>query len=125
MATGARPVAARPGDAGTIIVGTGSEVHNALEAADLLEAEGLKVQVVSMPSWELFEAQDESYRQGVLPIGVPKVSIEAAISMGWEKWVDASVSIERFGASAPGDLVLERLGITSAAAAAKVKELIG
>jgi transketolase len=108
-----------------VLVGTGSEVHTALEAAELLEADGLAIQVVSMPSWELFAAQDESYRQGVLPAGVPKVSIEAGIAMGWERWVDASVSIDRFGASAPGDEVLERLGITPAAAAAKVKELIG
>ncbi|WP_354699875.1 Transketolase [Paraconexibacter sp. AEG42_29] len=108
-----------------VIVGTGSEVHTALEAADLLEKEGLVVQVVSMPSWELFEAQDESYRQQVLPLGVPKVSVEAGIAMGWSQWVDASVSIERFGASAPGEELLERFGITPAATAAKVKELIG
>ena len=108
-----------------VIVGTGSEVHTALEAADLLEAEGLKVQVVSMPSWELLEAQDDAYRQSVLPAGVPKVSIEAGIAMGWQKWVDASVSIERFGASAPGGELLERFGITPAAAAAKVQELVG
>jgi transketolase len=108
-----------------VIVGTGSEVHTALEAADLLAADGLRVQVVSMPSWELLEAQDDAYRQSVLPLGVPKVSVEAGISMGWATWVDASVSIERFGASAPGDEVLERLGISAAATAAKVRELIG
>ncbi|MCW2958841.1 MAG: tkt [Solirubrobacterales bacterium] len=108
-----------------VLVGTGGELHTALEAADLLEAEGLKVQVVSMPSWELYDAQDEGYKQSVLPLGVPKVSIEAGIAMGWAKYVDASVSIERFGASAEGTEVLERLGITPAAAAAKVKALIG
>ncbi|MCW3014471.1 MAG: tkt [Solirubrobacterales bacterium] len=108
-----------------VIVGTGSEVHTALEAADLLAADGLRVQVVSMPSWELFAKQDQAYRQSVLPAGVPKVSVEAGIAMGWSQWVDASVSIERFGASAPGDVVLERLGITPAATAAKVKELVG
>jgi transketolase len=108
-----------------VLVGTGGELHTALEAADLLEAEGLRVQVVSMPSWELYDAQDDGYKQSVLPLGVPKVSIEAGIAMGWAQYVDASVSIERFGASAEGTEVLERLGITAAAAAAKVKDLIG
>ncbi len=108
-----------------VLVATGSEVHTALEAADLLAGDGLSVQVVSMPSWELFAAQDDAYHQDVLPAGVPKVSVEAGIAMGWSRWVDASVSIERFGASAPGPEVLERLGITAAAAAAKVRELIG
>ncbi len=108
-----------------VIVGTGGELHTALEAADLLEADGLAVQVVSMPSWELYDAQDDAYKQSVLPLGIPKVSIEAGIAMGWAQYVDASVSIERFGASAPGDEVLERLGISATAAAAKVKELIG
>ncbi|MCW3038613.1 MAG: tkt [Solirubrobacterales bacterium] len=108
-----------------VIVGTGGELHTALEAADLLAADGLQVQVVSMPSWELYDVQDDSYKQTVLPLGVPKVSIEAAIAMGWSQYVDASVSIERFGASAEGTEVLERFGITAAAAAAKVKELIG
>ncbi len=108
-----------------VLVGTGGELHTALEAADLLEAEGLKVQVVSMPSWELYDAQDDGYKQSVLPLGVPKVSVEAGIAMGWARYVDASVSIERFGASAEGTEVLERLGISAAAAAAKVRELIG
>jgi transketolase len=108
-----------------VIVGTGSEVHTAVEAADLLAADGLRVQVVSMPSWELFAKQDQAYRQSVLPAGVPKVSVEAGIAMGWSQWVDASVSIERFGASAPGEEVLERLGINPAATAAKVRELVG
>ena len=95
-----------------VLVGTGSEVHTAMEAADLLAADGVLARVVSMPSWELFAAKDDAYRESVLPAGVPKVSVEAAISMGWERWVDASVSIDRFGASAPGDVVLEKLGIT-------------
>jgi transketolase len=95
-----------------VIVGTGSEVHTAIEAADLLAADGVAARVVSMPSWELFAQQDDNYRESILPDEVPKVSVEAAISMGWERWVDASVSIDRFGASAPGEVVLEKLGIT-------------
>jgi transketolase len=77
-----------------------------------------------MPSWELFDAQDDEYREEVLPPELPSVSIEAGISMGWSKYVDASVSIERFGASAPGEVVLEKLGITPDHAADKVRELL-
>lgn len=108
-------------DAKAIIVGTGSEVTTALAAADELD---VPVRVVSMPSWELFEEQDQSYRDSVLTPDLPKVSVEAAISMGWSKWVDASVSIDRFGASAPGGEVLEKLGINPKNVAAKVKELL-
>jgi transketolase len=108
-------------DAKAVIVGTGSEVTTALGAADELD---IPVRVVSMPSWELFEQQDDAYRESVLPAGLPKVSVEAAISMGWSKWVDASVAIDRFGASAPGAEVLEKLGITPAAVAEKVRELL-
>jgi transketolase len=109
-------------DAKAVIVGTGSEVDTALGAADELD---VPVRVVSMPSWELFEQQDDAYRESILPAGLPKVSVEAGIAMGWSKWVDASVSIDRFGASAPGEEVLEKLGINPANVAAKVRELIG
>ncbi len=108
-----------------VIVGTGSELHTAVAAAELLAREGVRARVVSMPSWELFAAQDESYREEVLPPGLPSVSVEAGISMGWERWVDRSVSIERFGASAPGLEVLEKLGITPQATADAVRELLG
>ena len=70
------------------------------------------VLVVSMPSWEWFAQQDEDYRESVLPTGAPKLSVEAGVAMGWRKWVDACVSLERFGASAPGPEVLEKLGFT-------------
>jgi transketolase len=106
------------------IVATGSEVWVAIAAAEQLESEGIGTRVVSMPSWELFDQQDDDYREQVLPPALPSVSIEAGISMGWSKYVDASVSIERFGASAPGPEVLEKLGITPEAAAAKVRELL-
>ena len=65
-----------------------------------------------MPSWELFAEQDEAYRDAVLPPGVPRLAVEAAASLGWERWADESVSIDRFGASAPGKIVLENLGYT-------------
>jgi transketolase len=80
--------------------------------------------VISMPSWELFEQQEDEYREQVLPPALPSVSLEAGITMGWSKWVDASVGIDRFGASAPGEVVLEKLGITPDACAAKVRELL-
>ena len=68
-----------------------------------------------MPSLELFAAQPRDYRERVLPTGLPSVALEAGVAQGWERWVDRSVSIERFGASAPGTQVMERLGITAAA----------
>jgi transketolase len=77
-----------------------------------------------MPSWELFEAQDDAYRDEVLPPGLASVAVEAGISMGWERWVDRSVSIDRFGASAPGPEVLEKLGITPDHVAQTVREVL-
>ena len=113
-----------PEDAAVTIVGTGSEVSVALAAADRLADDGIVARVVSMPSWELFAAQDEAYRETVLPRGLPSVSVEAGVSQGWERWVDRTVSIERFGASAPGPEVLERLGITPEAVAGAAVELV-
>src|SRR4051794_12418314 len=113
------------GEPQVVLVGTGAEVHTAIEGADHLAQDGVAVRVVSMPSWELFAAQDDAYREGVLPAGVPKVSVEAAISMGWDRWVDRSVSIDRFGASAPGAEVLEHLGITGEHVAQVARGLLG
>ena len=93
-----------------VLVGTGSEVHVCLEAADLLEATGTPVRVVSFPSWELFAEQAPSYRERVLPAGVPRLSVEAATAFGWERYADASVGIDHFGASAPGERVLDEFG---------------
>ena len=107
------------------LVGTGAEVHTAVQAQALLAGEGIGARVVSMPSWELFAAQDDGYRDSVLPPTLPSVSVEAGVSMGWERWVDRSVSIERFGASAPGPEVLERLGITGEHVAQVAKDLLG
>ena len=104
-----------------VLVATGSEVWVALEAAKLLE---VPTRVVSMPSWELFEQQDEDYQDDVLPEDLPTVSVEAAISMGWERWADEHVSIERFGASAPGAEVLERLGFTPENVAKVAEDLL-
>jgi transketolase len=108
-------------DPEVVLVATGSEVWVALEAKKLLD---VPARVVSMPSWELFEQQDEGYQDDVLPEDLPTVSVEAAVSMGWERWADEHVSIERFGASAPGAEVLERLGFTPENVAKVVEDLL-
>jgi len=110
--------------AAATIVATGSEVSLALAARELLAGEGVAARVVAMPSWELFAAQDEDYRRSVLPPEQPKVSVEAGIAMGWSQWVDASVSIERFGASAPGETVMRELGMTPQHVAEVVRGLL-
>jgi transketolase len=113
-----------PGDPAVVLIGTGSEVSVALAAAERLDADGVAARVVSMPSWELFEAQDEAYRDGVLPPGLPSVSVEAGVTLGWERWADRTIGIDRFGASAPGAEVLERLGITADNVAGAARELL-
>ncbi|HTZ05651.1 MAG TPA: transketolase [Gaiellaceae bacterium] len=99
-----------------ILLASGSEVHVALEAARRLDGEGVHGRVVSMPCWELFEAQTQGYRDQVLPPDVKaRVSVEAGVELGWSKWVGDegdSISIERFGASAPGGTVLAELGVS-------------
>jgi transketolase len=112
-----------------ILIGTGSEVSLCVAAAEKLREEGKKVRVVSMPSWELFEQQDEHYRNAVLPSATTKrLSVEAGISLGWCKYVGsegASISIDRFGASAPGNVVMEKFGFTVENVVAKAKQLLG
>jgi transketolase len=94
-----------------VLIGTGSEVAVCLEAATTLEEQGVRTRVVSMPSWDRFAAQPEAYRADLLPSGVPTVSVEAAATLGWERWADVAIGIDRFGASAPGATVLHELGI--------------
>jgi transketolase len=103
-----------------VLVGTGSELHLCVEAAKQIDG----ARVVSMPCWELFADQDDAYRESVLPAGAPSVSVEAGIAMGWRKWVDASVSLERFGASAPGEEVLAKLGFTVENVVARAREVM-
>ena len=117
-------VEAGDGSPAAVLVATGSEVEVALEARAVLEAEGISTRVVSMPSWELFSHRSQEERDAVLPPGVPKVSIEAGVSFGWERWVDASVAVDRFGASAPGEEVLRNLGITADHAVEVVRGLV-
>jgi transketolase len=111
-----------------ILIATGSEVHVALAAAKLLQADRVRVRVVSMPSWELFAEQPESYRNEVLPPGVRvRLGIEAASPFGWERWVGAegaTLAMESFGASAPGDRLFQEFQFTAERAAAVVRRLL-
>jgi len=102
-----------------ILLATGSELHLAMEARSILTAEGVPTRVVSMPSWERFEAQPAAYRDEVLPPAVvARVSIESGVSMGWDRWVNnregAIMGIDRFGLSAPADQIFERFGFSGA-----------
>ena len=114
-------VVAEGGDA--TIVATGSEVHLALAARDLLAERGISARVVSLPSWERFRTRDPAARQSLLRPR-PTVAVEAATSQGWCEFADEAVTIDRFGASAPGDEVLAYLGITADAVADRVESLV-
>jgi transketolase len=103
-------------DAELILIATGSEVALIVAAELRLRQSGLRVRLVSMPSWELFEAQDATYRDQVLPRAMKaRLAVEAARSFGWERWVGSEgdiISVDRFGASAPAERVLEEYGFT-------------
>jgi transketolase len=111
-------------DPDIVLVGTGSEVSVCVEAGKLLEADDVVARVVSMPSWELFDEQDDDYQDQVLGFGAPVLSVEAATSFGWSRWADDSVSIDRFGASAPGDQALAEFGFTPTNVAGRARQLI-
>jgi transketolase len=108
-----------------LLLATGSELWVAYEAAQTIDA---NVRVVSMPCWELFLEQPQDYRDAVIPPDVPaRLSVEAGISHGWERWIGdagASVAIDRFGASAPGDEVLRNLGFTPENVASRAAALL-
>ena len=99
-----------------VLLATGAEVHLALAAAQRMAAEGVEARVVSMPSWELFERQDAGWRDAVLPPAVrARVSVEAASSFGWRRWVGElgeCVAVDRFGLSAPGEEALAAAGVS-------------
>ncbi|MDM8167092.1 transketolase [Roseovarius sp.] len=117
-----------------ILMATGSEVHVALAARDLLEAEGIGTRVVSMPCWELFAEQDEGYRKRILPGGdIVRVAVEAGVQQGWDRWLYGErgrakkagfVGMDSFGASAPAEVLFEKFGITAEAVAEKVRSLL-
>ena len=120
---------AEGGEPEVILIGTGSEVAVAIEARGLLREQGVDARVVSMPSWEIFDAQDEEYKDSVLPPSVEaRVSVEAGVPSGWERYVGfrgRSVGIERYGASAPGEELLQELGISPENVANEALSLLG
>jgi transketolase len=110
-----------------VLIGTGSEVSAAEDAAKILAGEGIRVSIVSMPSWKIFEEQPAEYKSSVLPASVPKLAVEAGATLGWWKYVGLDgdvVGLDRFGASAPGPIVLEKLGFGAANIAAHAKKLV-
>ncbi|MEA5450690.1 transketolase [Leptolyngbya sp. CCNP1308] len=129
VAKGAYTVDDCDGTPDLILIGTGSEVSLCVDAAKELRAAGTKVRVVSMPSWELFDAQDAAYQESVLPKAVTKrLAVEAGITMGWCRYVGSEgdvIGVDRFGASAPGGLVMEKFGFTVENVVSRAKALLG
>jgi transketolase len=110
-----------------LIVATGAEVWPSLEAAADLKKEGIAVRVVSMPSWKLFEEQSAEYKASIFPDHLPKLAVEAGSPLGWWKYVGRHgdvIGLDRFGASAPGKIVLEKLGFSPASIASRAKTLV-
>ena len=132
-AQGAYILAEAEGKRQAILMATGSEVEIALKARDMLQAEGIGTRVVSMPCWELFEAQEEKYRKKVLPAGAVRVAIEAGIRLGWDRWLfgergkrekSGFIGMHGFGASAPANELYAHFGITPEKTVEKVKDLL-
>jgi transketolase len=128
LARGAYVLADAEGMPDLVLIASGSEVQVALSARDLLAEEGIQVRVVAMPSWELFEAQPQDYKESVLPPAVTaRLAVEAGIRMGWDRYVGPQgdvVSVDRFGASAPVSVIWEKFGFTAPDVAERAKKLI-
>jgi len=133
VAEGAYVLADAVGRRQALLLATGSEVALAMAARDLLQADGIGTRVVSMPCWELFEAQDQSYRRRVLPAGPVRVAVEAGIRLGWDRWLfgergrrekSAFVGMHGFGASAPAEVAYRQFGITADAVAEAARQLL-
>mgnify|MGYP004444047361 FL=1 len=121
---GAYVLSPTEGEAKVIIIATGSEVELALKAQAVLKEEGTPAAVVSMPSWDLFDAQDEAYKASVLPAGVAKFAVEAGVPYGWSRYTGCEkrvLGITTFGASAPGDTMMKEYGFTVENLVAKIK----
>jgi len=130
---GAYILADAEGKRQAILIATGSEVEIAVQARDLLQADGIGTRVVSMPCMELFADQDEAYRKRILPAGPVRVGVEAAVQQGWDRWLcgergraqkSGFVGMDSFGASAPAGTLYEKFGITAQAVADKAKSLL-
>jgi transketolase len=121
-----RPEGARRPD--VILIATGSEVQLIVAAEPILAAKGITARLVSMPCWELFEEQTVEYRESVLPASVTaRLAVEAGRSLGWERWVGAAgatISLDRFGASAPGDVLMREFGFTAERVARAAEALL-
>ncbi len=127
---GAYVLADTPGGApDLVLIGTGSEVQLVVAAQAALAKEGVRARAVSMPSWELFEAEPADYRETVLPRAASRrLAVEAGATFGWERWVGSAgavVGIDRYGASAPGDTVMKELGFTLDHVVARARALLG
>lgn len=122
-------LAAEEGELKAIVIASGSEIHLALEGREILQKEGVGTRVVSMPSWEIFDGQDQAYRREVLPPACRvRVAVEAASPFGWERYVGADgavVGMPGFGASAPGGALMKHFGFTEENVAERVRELLG
>ena len=126
-AKGAYVLAEPEGGRDVTLLATGSEVMLAVEAAKALAVEGIRAAVISMPCWELFEAQDKAYRDGVLG-SAPRIAIEAGVEFGWSRWLGPDgvfIGMHRFGASAPAPELYKKFGITADAVVAAARELTG
>jgi len=112
-----------------VLIGTGSEVSLAIAGQELLAKSGVRARVVSMPSWELFAAQDAAYKESVLPAALKaRVSIEAGVTFGWERWIGergVAIGIDRFGASAPAEALMPYFGFTAEKVAEAAKKVMG
>jgi transketolase len=119
---------AESGTPAVVVIATGGEVTLAIDAAAELAGRGINARVVSMPSWELFAEQSEEYRRRVLPPAVPRLAVEAGVTLGWRDIVGdtgAVIGIDRFGASARGADAAKNLGLTVEAVVEKAAELVG
>ncbi len=129
VADGAYILSGAEANPDVVLIGTGSEVDVAVQAAVILADQGVNARVVSMPSWELFGRKDAAYRESVLgPVGTARVAVEAGVTLGWERWVGdrgAVVGIDRYGASGPGGAVLKHFGFTAAHVAATALRVLG
>ena len=124
VARGAYVLVDEPGGLQLVLIGTGSEVSICVEAQKTLAASGVSARVVSMPCWELFQLLGEEEQAAVLPPDVPTLAVEAAATLGWERWADDTLGLDRFGASAPGVTALANLGFTPAHVVERARALL-
>ena len=124
VARGAYVLSEPAGSLQIVLVASGSEVQLCVAAAEALAASGVRARVVSFPSWDIFEKQPEDYRTHVFPPFVPVLSVEAGSTFGWDRYADDAIGIDHFGASAPGEVVMERFGFTAGHVAERAQALL-